>query len=108
MSSRRTWDGRPRPTRHEGHGERPPAMNETEHDPHPEPGAGSLVPEDGAGVSTTDQQVASDAAAFKEAIKEGEQVQLRVPATRAQRDGAPVLELRSVSTHYGLVGVLRD
>jgi branched-chain amino acid transport system ATP-binding protein len=83
-------------------------MSETEHDPQPEPRAEGLVPEDGAEVSDADQQVASDVAAFEEAIKEGEDVQLGIRAARAQRDGAPVLELRSVSTHYGLVSVLRD
>jgi branched-chain amino acid transport system ATP-binding protein len=62
-----------------------------------------------AGEALSDQQVASDAAAFDQAIKEGErEVEVPLRATRAQRDGAPVLELKGVSTHYGLVSVLRD
>src|SRR6266516_2450166 len=71
-----------------------------------EPGA--EAPLDGVpNEALADEQVASDSAAFGQAIKEGE-VEVPVRATRAQRDGAPVLELKGVSTHYGLVSVLRD
>jgi branched-chain amino acid transport system ATP-binding protein len=65
-------------------------------------GAGGEGPDELA-----DEQVASDSAAFEEAIKEGD-VEVPIRAARAQRDGAPVLELKSVSTHYGLVSVLRE
>src|SRR5436309_7439922 len=69
---------------------------------------GADAPLDGVpNEALADEQVASDSAAFGEAIKEGE-VEVPVRATRAQRDGAPVLELKGVSTHYGLVSVLRD
>jgi branched-chain amino acid transport system ATP-binding protein len=78
------------------HGENEPA-GERE----PFPGVG--------GDALSDEQVASDSAAFEEAIKEREhEVEVPIRATSAQRDGAPVLELKSVSTHYGLVSVLRD
>jgi branched-chain amino acid transport system ATP-binding protein len=64
--------------------------------------AGAAVP-----AAVPDEEIRSDLQAFEEAIQEGE-VDIPTAEVAAERNGAPVLELKGISTHYGLVSVLRD
>jgi branched-chain amino acid transport system ATP-binding protein len=64
-------------------------------------------PETPANPDMVEDQVKSDVEAFEEALRE-EEVQVPIRRARVQRDGSPVLEMKNVSTHYGLVSVLRN
>jgi branched-chain amino acid transport system ATP-binding protein len=70
-----------------------------------EPMAGG--PEGTVAPDVVEDQVKSDVAAFQEALREAE-VEVPTRQPQAEREGSPVLQMKGVSTHYGLVSVLRD